>query len=461
LPEGKGLLGQLIVDPRPLRIDDLGTHPSSVGFPAHHPPMRSFLGVPVRVRDAVFGNLYLTEKVGGGGFTAADEAVVEALAAAAGVAVQNADLFEQARMRQRWLAASGEIQAELLAGASEADALRLVAERALELADADATVILLGPAFRVGAVAGVDDGSVTGRSVPGADTTLLREVVETGTAALAGPEGDVLAGLSGAAPHGSVVAVPMRSQDAVTGTLLAMRRGGREAFRPGVVPLLTSFAVQATLALELGEKNRAQRKLDVFADRDRIARDLHDHVIQRLFATGLQLQSTLRRLDDPVVHDRIAQAVGDLDETVRQIRTAIFDLHTLDGGPGQGLRRRLLDTAAEAAGGSGVFPAVRISGPVDTLVPVEVGAHATAVVREGISNAVRHGHPGAITLTVEAVDTTLVVDVTDDGVGIDPAAARSGLRNLAERATACGGEFTVTPVQPHGTRLTWRVPLNR
>jgi signal transduction histidine kinase len=462
LPEGKGLLGQLILDPRPLRLDDLGAHEASVGFPANHPPMRSFLGVPVRVRDSVFGNLYLTEKAGGGGFTGADEAVVEALAAAAGIAVQNADLFEQARGRQRWLEASAEVQAELLGGASEADALQLIAERTLELARADTTVILLdqadGGTFQVRALAGPDATGVLGRSVRG--DSVLHEVVDGGTAVLAGAEGDVLAALVAAPPHDSVVAVPMRARDAITGVLLVMRGGGAEAFQPGVVPLLTSFAAQAALALELGEKNRAQRKLDVFADRDRIARDLHDHVIQRLFATGLGLQSTLRRLDDQVVHGRIAQAVTDLDETVREIRTAIFDLHTLDEGAGQGLRRRLLDTAAEAAAGSEVSPAVRISGPVDVLVPTEIGTHATAVVREAVSNAVRHGHAGSITLTVEAVDRVLVVDVTDDGVGIDPAAARSGLRNLEERAQACGGELTLSPVQPHGTRLTWRVPLD-
>ena len=133
LPEGKGLLGQLIVDPRPLRLADIGAHEASVGFPAHHPPMRSFLGVPVRVRDAVFGNLYLTEKAGGAEFTAADEVVVEALAAAAGIAVQNADLFEQTRLRQRWLEATAEIRTELLSGATDEDALRLVAQRTLEL----------------------------------------------------------------------------------------------------------------------------------------------------------------------------------------------------------------------------------------------------------------------------------------------------------------------------------------
>nr|WP_308216087.1 GAF domain-containing protein [Pseudonocardia humida] len=463
LPEGKGLLGQLILDPRPLRLADLSRHGASVGFPPNHPPMRTFLGVPVRVRDAVFGNLYLTEKAGGGEFTAADEAVVEALAAAAGIAVQNADLFEQARGRQRWLEASAEIQGELLAGASEADALALIARRTLELIEADTTAILLVPdpgdhAFHIRALAGPDGTDLHGLAVDRGDA-LLREVVDGGAAVLAGREGDVLEGLTDGPPHGSVVAVPLRSQDCVTGVLVALRRAGATPFQPGVVPLLTSFADQATLALALGERNRTQRKLDVFADRDRIARDLHDHVIQRLFATGLQLQSTLRRIEDATVRHRVQQAVGELDRTVRDIRTAIFDLHTLDDGQSTGLRRRLLDTAAEATAGSGISPGVRISGPVDALVPEPIGLHAVAVVREAVSNAVRHGRPEAITLTVEAGDGVLVLDVADDGAGIDPTAARSGLRNLEQRAQACGGTLAVGPVEPRGTRLTWRVPL--
>jgi signal transduction histidine kinase len=417
----------------------------------------------VRVRDAVFGNLYLTEKAGGGEFTAADEAVVEALAAAAGIAVQNADLFEQVRGRQRWLEASAEIQGELLAGATDADALALIARRTLELIEADTTAILLGPhpddhEFHVRALAGPDGIDVTGRVVDSGDA-LLREVVDGRAAVLAGPEGDVLTGIVDGPAHGSVVAVPLQSQESVTGVLVALRRADAIPFQPGVVPLLTSFADQATLALALGERNRTQRRLDVFADRDRIARDLHDHVIQRLFATGLQLQSTLRRLDDATVRDRVQQAVGELDRTVRDIRTAIFDLHTLDDGGPAGLRRRLLDTAAEAAAGSGISPAVRTTGPIDTLVPDAVGPHAVAVVREAVSNAVRHAHATAITVTVEAVEGTLVLDVTDDGCGIDPAAARSGLRNLEERARACGGALSVGPVVPRGTRVTWRVPL--
>ena len=187
------------------------------------------------------------------------------------------------------------------------------------------------------------------------------------------------------------MAVPLRSQDSVIGVLVVLRRGRGTALRAREVPLLTSFAEQATLALELGEKNRAQRQLDVFADRDRIARDLHDHVIQRLFASGLQLQSTLRRIADPGARARVQQAVEDLDATIREIRTSIFDLHTAGEPSGASLRRALLDTATEAAAGSGIVPTVRIDGAVDTLVPAEVGAHAVAVVREAISNAVRHG----------------------------------------------------------------------
>jgi signal transduction histidine kinase len=460
LPEGKGLLGQLISDPRPLRLVDLTAHEASVGFPAHHPPMRSFLGVPVRVRDAVFGDLYLTEKAGGAAFTAADEVVVEALAAAAGIAVQNADLFEQTRLRQRWLEATAEIRAELLSGATDEDALRLVAQRTLELTHSSTTVIVLGPAadgsFTVGARRGMDESVLGQRVEP--DHPLLSKVVE-GRVALLRETSGLLTDSAAEAVFGPIVAVPLQNQDSVIGVLVALRNKDDPPFQPAEIPLLTSFAEQATLALELGEKNRAQRQLDLFADRDRIARDLHDHVIQRLFATGLQLQSTLRRTDDPLMQKRVQQAVDELDTTVRVIRTAIFDLHTTTADDSDSLRRRMLDTAAEAATGSGVAPSVRISGPVDTLVPPEVGTHAVAVVREGISNALRHGHARTVTLTVDAA-ADLLVEIRDDGVGIAPDAARSGLHNLADRARECGGELKVRANEPTGTRLTWRVPLS-
>jgi signal transduction histidine kinase len=461
LPEGKGLLGQLIRDPRPLRLPDLAAHEASVGFPPHHPPMRTFLGVPVRVRDAVFGNLYLTEKRGGAEFTPADQALVEALAAAAGIAVQNADLFEQTRLRQQWLEASAEIRSEMLSGASEADVLRLIAQRTLELTGADAAMIILdggvdGRGFVVRAECGTDPVSLLDRSLDSTDP-LLREVVDGRAAVLADAAPETLVG-AGLADYGSTLAAPLRLRETVTGVLLAMRRLGGPGFQHDEVPLLSSFAEQTTFALDLATKNRALRRLDVLADRDRIARDLHDHVIQRLFATGLQLQSTLQRTDDPVVQQRIGHAVEELDTTVREIRTAIFDLHTVDGAS-VALRRRILDTAAEAAAGSGVSPSVRMSGPVDALVPDEIGAHVVAVVREAVSNAVRHGRATGVTLTVEA-GPELVVEVVDDGTGIDPAAARSGLHNLEQRALEHGGSLAVAPLPDRGTRLSWRVPLS-
>lgn len=462
LPEGKGLLGQLILDPRPLRIADLSTHESSVGFPPHHPPMRSFLGVPVRVRDSVFGNLYLTEKHGGGEFTADDEVVLEALAAAAGIAVQNADLFQQTRLRQTWLEASAEIRAELLSGATEADALGLVALRAQELTVSDATLIVLGPEpadehFTVRAQRGITGVDLVGRTLDGQDR-LLREVVDGRTAVLTSTLGGLREAGAELIGFGPTVAVPLQSQERVMGVLVALRKREAQPFQPSEVPMLTSFAEQATLALELGEKNRAQKQLAVFGDRDRIARDLHDRVIQRLFATGLQLQSTLRRSPDPAVQRRIQQAVDDLDVTMREIRTSIFDLHTTGEGGDGGLRRRLLDAAAEAAEGNGLVPSVRIAGAVDTLVPPDIGAHAVAVVREAVSNAARHAGAETLTLTVEAGDE-LLVEVVDDGRGIDPGVARSGLRNIEGRAHECGGALQVRPTTGGGTRLSWRVPL--
>ena len=225
------------------------------------------------------------------------------------------------------------------------------------------------------------------------------------------------------------------------------------------VPLLASFADQAAFAMELAEKHRAQRQLDVLADRDRIAGDLHDHVIQRLFATGMSLQGMVRRIGDPQVRGRVTRAVEQLDETVREIRTSIFDLHTAGMASDASLRRQLLDIVEELSTDVEVSPSVRISGAVDTLVNEELAAHATAVLREAVSNAVRHARAGSIVVTVEA-GVDLVIDVVDDGVGH---------RRRAWPARACWAWRAAPPssaahswwhrARTRGTRLTWRVPL--
>ncbi|SHF90054.1 sensor histidine kinase [Streptoalloteichus hindustanus] len=462
LPEGKGLLGQLIRDPRPLRLADLSTHPASAGFPPNHPPMRTFLGVPVRMRDEVFGNLYLTEKRGGGEFTSADEVVIQALAAAAGIALDNAHLFEQAKLRQGWLQAAGEITTALLSGAGSADALRLIAQRSRELSRADGALIVLCDGEG-------DDLTVTtaeGRLAEGAEglRLTLREPV-VGQALREGApvlstgrdereDSEVRRMLPGVGP---IIGVPLHSGGHSTGLILALRGKGAEPFLPDEVPLLSSFAGQAALALELAAKNQAQRQLAVFTDRERIARDLHDHVIQRLFATGLGLQSTMHRTADGEVRRRVREAIEQLDQTVREIRTSIFDLHTPEEET-SGLRRQLLDIVADTTADTSLSPTVRLSGPIDTLVSAELAEHTVAVLREAVSNAVRHSGGSQITVTVD-VGNDLVLEVADDGVGIDPEAARSGLRNLENRANEVGGSLVVQAEPGGGTVLRWRAPL--
>ncbi|MBW4718420.1 GAF domain-containing sensor histidine kinase [Saccharothrix sp. SC076] len=456
LPEGKGLLGLLIEDPRAIRLHDLATHPASVGFPPNHPPMHSFLGVPVRVRDEVFGNLYMTEKIEGADFTADDEVVLSALAAAAGVAIENARLFEQSRMRERWLEAAAEINAALLGGASAEDALHLIAQRTRELSVSAAALIVLvedDGRLRIASGAGASVESLVGTVLPGSGT-FTQEVLESGTPVLV----DDLERRLGdsAAPAGPGVAVPLRSGAAMTGVLLSVREKGSAQFGADQVPLLASFADQAAVALEFAENQRARRLVAVLEDRDRIARDLHDHVIQRLFATGMSLQGALASIGQPLVRERVEKAVSQLDETVLEIRTSIFDLQASEDTPG--LRRRLLDLISELTDHTALRPSVRMTGTVDSSVPDDVAEDAEAVVREAVSNAVRHARATELTVTVEAGDH-LTVTVADNGVGMPAQVARSGLHNLERRAAGLGGALAVTAEPGGGTRLTWSVPL--
>jgi signal transduction histidine kinase len=298
-PEGLGILGVLIVEPTPLRLADLHTHPDGYGFPAGHPPMTSFLGVPIRVRGQVFGNLYLTDKQGAAEFSEEDEALAIALASAAGIAIENARLHARVR-----------------------------------------------------------------------DVALVE-------------------------------------------------------------------------------------------DRERIAADLHDTVIQRLFATGLALEASVR-LAPPELAERITQAVSDLDETIRQIRSTIFALQSPQALQ-RGLRARILSLAAEAAASLGFEPRLHLDGPIDHAVPDDVGAHLLAVVREALSNVVRHAHASSVDVTVRATaGANLVVTVADDGVGLVAPArpAGQGMVNMARRADALGGEVRIEPGPGQGTTVTWSVPLH-
>ncbi len=469
LPEGKGLLGHLIEHPESIRLPDLSAHPSSVGFPANHPPMRSFLGTPVRLRDAVFGNLYLTEKKGDGDFTADDAVVLEALAAAAGVAVENARLFEAARLRERWQQASAEVNSLLLGGGSSDAALQLIVTRTVELSGSKCALLLLadepGGALAVRAGAGEVDEQVMGVMIP-AGAPEVAEVMRQGRPRVVGDFAELMRDVATIfAEFGPANIVTLGRPEAggpeataASGVLLALRGKGDVQFAREVLPMLASFADQAALALELADRQRQQRMLDVLADRDRIAGDLHDHVIQRLFAAGMSLQGIVGQIGNPNARGRVTHVVSQLDETVREIRTSIFDLHTAGEESPTSLRRRMLDLVAEASATIDRSPAVRISGAVDSLVPATIAEHALAVLREGVSNAVRHARARDITVTVEA-GADLIIEVVDNGIGMPEDVARSGLRNVEQRAAACAGTANTGPGPDGGTRLVWRVPL--
>ncbi|WP_370409925.1 GAF domain-containing protein [Streptomyces fradiae] len=472
LPSGHGILGELIRHPEPLRLAELSEHPAAYGFPPHHPPMRSFLGVPIRVRDEVFGNLYLTEKRGGADFDAEDEAVVTTLAVAAGIAIENARLYEEGRLRQRWLAAGSDVTSALLSGAAEAEVLGGLLERAVDISGADLGVFQLvgeGGELRETLAVGHEAGAHRGFVRSEADGTLAGAALHgAGGGLVTVPDlaSDTRVTVRPERWHGfgPGVAVTVGTEQRLSGVLILARRTGRPPFTRAEVGALPGFAGQVGLALELADRRRAAEQVSLLEDRDRIARDLHDLAIQRLFATGMTLQSARRFVDHPEAVDRLSRAVDDLDATIKIIRSTIFGLRERDRtGRAPKLRDRLVQAADTAAGTLGFAPALRMEGLLDTEVPDTTADEVLAVVGEALTNVARHARARHAEVAVVAERGTLAVTVTDDGIGIPPGASRSGLRNLTERAAHLGGTLTLRPRPDpaRGTVLDWRVPLRR
>ncbi len=469
-PEGRGLLGLLIREPRPLRLADISKHQASYGFPPGHPPMRSFLGAPIRVRDDVFGNIYLTEKKGGGEFDEDDEAVLIALAAAAGVAVENARLYDEARRQQRWLRASGEVTSRLLSGTEPDEVLSLIAELARELSGADLVVLALperdGRALVIEYATGDGADGAIGLVLP-REESLSGHVMATGEpVSLADFGRDNRTAREGREELnlGPAVVVPLGTAGNVRGVLTAGRAPGRQPFAPAAAEMVATFAAQAAVAVELAEHRKESERLSVFEDRDRIARDLHDLVIQRLYATGMSLEGAMPLIARPEVATRLRTAVDAMDETIKDIRATIFALQARTSDKPPSTRARILAVADEMSGPLGFAPSLRLSGPLDDVITRELAEQLLNALREALSNAARHAKAGRVDVTIEASGGNgagghVVLRVRDDGVGIGGSVRRSGLRNLSERAQQFGGAMQVEPTAGGGTELEWRVPL--
>jgi signal transduction histidine kinase len=462
-PEGRGLLGALITDPGPVRLADLSADPRSSGFPEGHPPMRSFLGVPVRIRDEVFGNLYLTEKQGGGQFDEEDEAVVTALAAAAGVAIENARLYEEARRRQRWLQASDEVTRRLLSGAHPGDVLDLVTQQVLEMSGADLAVLALPEGEHhqlvVRHAAGADAAQARGLALP--ETSLSAEVLATGepvTLEEFSRDERVAQVARERMTLGPAVIFPLGGVGNVRGVLTVGRRPGSMPLPHAAMEMVDSFAAQAGVALELADARRDAEQVTVLQDRERIARDLHDLVIQRLYATGMSLQAAMPLISRPEVTDRVSRAVDALDDTIGDIRSAIFALQTRQDVKQASLREQILQIIDEMTGPVGFAPSLSLTGDLGERVPDDIAANMLVALRESLSNAARHAEASRIDVIVE-VGSDLVLVVRDNGVGLREVTRRSGLANLAERAEHLGGTLKVGAADGSGTELHWQVPL--
>ncbi|MFB7833067.1 MULTISPECIES: GAF domain-containing sensor histidine kinase [unclassified Streptomyces] len=470
-PDGHaGLLGALIRDPRTIRLADLSADPRSAGFPPGHPPMRTFLGVPIRVQGEIFGNLYLAEKNGGGEFNDDDVHMVRVLATEAGIAIGNARLYEAARQRERWIDGSVAVTTALLSGGDADDALTVVAEQARRLADADAGIVMLPSedgGLEIVAVSSPRPTKSLGVVIP-PESAVVRRLLDGEAVFVSDASTDPRMISRLTSPYGPSMMLPLQSGGRVLGALATPRvRGGRQ-FTETERTLATQFASQAALALMMADAQRDRERLAVYEDRDRIARDLHDLVIQRLFATGMMLESAQRRSVVPAVQEGVGKAVDELDVTIQEIRTAIFALQQGPAEAPSGLRTRVLREINMAAVPLGFKPAHRFLGAIDATVGELTGKNLIAALREALSNAFRHAEASRIEVVVDAGVTLpdgsagVRLEVADDGIGIPPGGRRSGLRNLARRAESLGGASWCGPgigEDGGGTTVVWEAPL--
>jgi len=466
LPDGRGVLGVPLDQTPALRLDDVTTHPAAVGFPEHYPPMRAFLGVPITIRGRLLASLYLSDDRPTAVFTKSDEVAARALAAVAAVAVEQAQVFEHAHVSAEWMDASREIITALLSGIDPHQRpLELIAEQVRKLTDAEQAIVLVPtdadlPADEidtliVSAAVGPHANEVIGQRVPVEGST-TGEVFRSGTPLITEALRHPIPAFTDVGERPAIV-TPLRADDTVVGVIAVARNQGQQPFDTSYLELVSDFAGHAAIAMTVIAARERARELSIVTDRERIAHDLHDHVIQRLFVIGMDVQGTIARARSAEVIDRLNRTVHDLQTTIEDIRTAVFQLQSAPGRDG-GFRWRLQDVVADLTQDRDIITTLHMSGPM-TAVDRELAQHAEAVVVEAISNAVRHS--GATHLTIEvAVADELSIDVLDNGCGI-PAdnRRRSGLANLRRRAEQAGGTCRIASPAQGGTLVQWTAPL--
>lgn len=466
-PVGKGLLSLSLLDTPALRMDDLTAHPAAAGFPEHHPAMRAFLAVPITIRGAVFGNLYLTHVDEARVFSDADEMAARALAFAAAVAIDNAQVFERERMSVKWIEASREITTALLSRTEpHRRPMQLIAERACALTDAEQAIVLV-PAdpgepgnpevdtLVVSAAVGLPAADVLGQRVPVRGST-SGAVFKSGEPLITDEFRYPIQAFTDAGRRPAIV-MPLRARDEVVGVIAIARGTEQPPFDESYLDLVRDFATHAAIALALAAAREDARQLAVLADRERIAHDLHDHVIQRLFAAGMDLQGTLARARSPEVADRLNRTLDDLQTIIEEIRTTIFALRSPAAVAGD-FRHRIQRVIAELTENRDLVTTVRMDGPM-TAVGAELAEHAEAVTAEAVSNAVRHSGASRLTVQIGVADM-FTLDVIDNGRGIAAGnTRRSGLANMTRRAEQLGGSCEISSPPGGGTRVHWTAPL--
>lgn len=466
LPVGKGLLSLSLLDTPALRMDDLTTHPAAAGFPEHHPPMRAFLAVPITIRDTVFGNLYLTHVDAARVFSETDEVAARALAFAAAVAIDNAQVFERERTSVKWMEASREITTALLSRTEpHRRPLQLIAERARALTDAEQAIVLVPDdadapledveTLVVSAAVGLLASDVLGQRVPVREST-SGAVFRSGEPLITEKLSYPIQAFTDVGQRPAIL-MPLRAHDEVVGVIVVARGADQPPFNASYLDLVSDFATHAAIALVLASAREDARRLTILAERERIAHDLHDHVIQRLFAAGMDLQGTLARARSPEVADRLNRTLDDLQTIIEEIRTTIFELKSPTAAGGD-FRHRIQRVVADLTGDRDLVTTVRLDGPM-SAVGAELADHAEAVATEAVSNALRHSGASRLTVTISVADM-FVLDVIDNGRGIPAGnARRSGLANMARRAEQLGGSCEITTPPEGGTRVHWIAPL--